>query len=206
MSAYRERSCPTDALVEVYCQKTLSLTSQSSGRWRRIASGEVSAARIINSETPRFKVLVAVGKEIRYHLDDLLSRAMHTLVGALLELSVVMSVKLYGAYMSRSIKNLPVVASLLHQVEQLSAEGTVGDRPSGGIWLRVCHHAPVWKGFFWVVVVCRGLDYRCATLFSHLVTLQDFRRPPAKYKSATPPSAAQVAGGTALCYISCLNK
>ena len=35
------------------------LSSASRGRWSRISSGSVSAAKTTNSEIPRFKVLVA---------------------------------------------------------------------------------------------------------------------------------------------------
>jgi hypothetical protein len=41
------------------------LSSHKSGRWRRIASGAVSAANTIISETPLLRVLVAKGTRNR---------------------------------------------------------------------------------------------------------------------------------------------
>lgn len=40
-------------------ETTYFLSSQRRGKWRRMARGAVSAARMMISEIPRFKVLVA---------------------------------------------------------------------------------------------------------------------------------------------------
>lgn len=89
-----------------------------------MASGVVSAARMINSATPRLRVLVAVNvvsiaqgalfakHSICLRQIDFFSGLLHTFVGSLL--------------------GLAVVGSLLEEIQQLLGEGLVGHGPCGG--------------------------------------------------------------------------
>lgn len=70
---------------------TYFLSSHNNGRWSRMASGAVSAARMMISEIPRFKVLVAT-KEHQQSSKKRMPRGIsikRTLIGALLQLTII---------------------------------------------------------------------------------------------------------------------
>ena len=83
------------------------LSSHKSGRWSRMARGEVSPAKTISSEVPRFSVLVVSFAPL-FRVSE----------GTDVALSIV-----------HTFLQLSVVASLLHKVQDLLRQSLIGHGP-----------------------------------------------------------------------------